>query len=144
MAIASEELVFTPNVDTVCTRIPITNDAVVENDEMFSVSLTTLDGAVLIQPNSTTSVAIIDDDCESILHLHYNLYPYCYICMLCVFTVVYISLECASDEVSEDIGQLEVCAVLTQGELARNVEVDISTECGDACSKSDHPSTWYS
>ena len=51
-------------------------------------------------------------------------------------TVVYISLECDFDEVSEDIGQLEVCAMLTQGELARDVEVNISTECGDACSKS--------
>ena len=52
-----------------------------------------------------------------------------------ICTVVYISLECDSIEVSEGDGQLEVCAVLTQGELERNVAVDFNTSCASACSK---------
>ena len=49
--------------------------------------------------------------------------------------MVYISLECDSIEVSEDIGQLEVCAVLTQGELDRNVAVNLNTSSGTAGGK---------
>ena len=68
------------------------------------------------------------------MHVAINLYADSL--YVCTCTVVYISLECDSDELDEDIGQVEVCAMLNQGELARNVTVEINTECIDACSKS--------
>lgn len=52
--------------------------------------------------------------------------------------VVTVSLECDSAEVSEGVGQLQVCAVLTEGDLAINVTVSLSTVCSEACSKLKH------
>ena len=47
--------------------------------------------------------------------------------------VAEVSLECDFTEVPEDMGPLEVCAVLTSGELAINITVNLSTICGEAC-----------
>lgn len=44
-------------------------------------------------------------------------------------------MECDSSQASEDIGELEVCAVLTEGDLAIDVAVNLSTICGEACGK---------
>ena len=46
-----------------------------------------------------------------------------------------MSLECDSAVVREDVGQLEVCAVLNGGQLAINITVGVTTACGDACCK---------
>ena len=46
-----------------------------------------------------------------------------------------MSLECDSAEVYEDAGVFEVCARLTEGHIAIDITVLLSTACGDACSK---------
>ena len=42
---------------------------------------------------------------------------------------------CTSAEVVEDVGQLEVCAVLIEGELAIDIVANLTATCGSACSK---------
>ena len=44
-----------------------------------------------------------------------------------------MSLECDSAEVYEDAGVFEVCARLTEGHIAIDITVLLSTTCGDAC-----------
>ena len=50
-----------------------------------------------------------------------------------LLTVATISLECSSAEVSESMGEVDVCAILVEGELAINVSVNVSTVCIEAC-----------
>ena len=47
--------------DILCVDVPINNDTLCETDEMFNVTLTTLDSAVILDP-STGTVTIVDDD----------------------------------------------------------------------------------
>ena len=47
--------------DMLCVDIPINNDTLCEADEMFNVTLSTLDPAVTLDPTAGT-VTIIDDD----------------------------------------------------------------------------------
>ena len=49
-----------------------------------------------------------------------------------LLTVATISLECSSAEVSES-GEVDVCAILVEGELAIDVSVNVSTVCIEAC-----------
>lgn len=49
--------------------------------------------------------------------------------------VANVSLECDSVEVGEDVGLLEVCAVLTFGDLAIPITVNLSTICDEACGR---------
>ena len=58
--------------------------------------------------------------------MHYN---------LCLVAVANVSLECESAVVGESDGQMELCAVLTEGELAIDITVLASTMCGEACGK---------
>lgn len=44
-----------------CTDIPIVNDSILENDESFSINLTTDVLSVILSPNLAT-VVIIDND----------------------------------------------------------------------------------
>ena len=46
---------------TQCRSISITDDSILENDEVFVVALSTTDQDVILNP-STTSVTILDDD----------------------------------------------------------------------------------
>ena len=56
------DLTFTPGSDRLCVNIPITNDAVVEENENFTVTVTTNDPTVQTGPNSNSTVTIIDND----------------------------------------------------------------------------------
>ena len=47
-----------------------------------------------------------------------------------------VSLECDYAEVGEDVGLVEVCAVLTVGKLDIDITVNLTTECCEACGKS--------
>lgn len=70
---SSAERDFTPLVDMLvvfepgsgslleCENISINNDTILEDDEQFTVALTTLDSDVTVRPNTAT-VTIIDDD----------------------------------------------------------------------------------
>ncbi len=54
-------LTFSSSVTQLAVDIPITNDLLTEIDEIFQVTLTTLDGDVNLNP-ATGFVTIIDDD----------------------------------------------------------------------------------
>lgn len=57
-----EPLTFSPNLEvTLCSQIPIQNDSVLEDDETFSVLLSTSDSSVSLVPSSGL-VTIVDDD----------------------------------------------------------------------------------
>ena len=59
----TEDLVFNAGTTRVCRRIPITDDPVDEDDEVFVVTLTTDDPDTALAPDET-EVTIIDDDGE--------------------------------------------------------------------------------
>lgn len=53
-----------------------------------------------------------------------------------IFPALSLSLECDVTEVSEDVGVLEVCVVLTVGTPTAEFIVDVQTICVEACCKS--------
>ena len=55
------DLTFLQGISQQCANIAISDDAILENDELFSVQLTTTDQAVTLSPSSAT-VTIGDDD----------------------------------------------------------------------------------
>ena len=59
------ELTFTAGRTRVCTCIQITQDTEVEEDEQFSVSLTT-SNPIIVLSTATTTVIIVDDDSRGI------------------------------------------------------------------------------
>ena len=60
-------LTFSPGVNESCTTIiPIVDDSVLESDEVFSVTLSTTDSDVSLDPASAT-VTILDNDGKTIL-----------------------------------------------------------------------------
>ena len=60
-------LTFSPGVNESCTTIiPIVDDSVLESDEVFSVTLSTTDSDVSLDPASAT-VTILDNDGKIIL-----------------------------------------------------------------------------
>lgn len=46
-----------------------------------------------------------------------------------------MTLECDSIEVSEAVGELEICARLSEGDLATTVAINLNTMCVQACSE---------
>ena len=60
----SMELTIVAGADQQCTSISISDDPILENDELFSVHLNTTDEAVTLRPISA-NVSIGDDDRKS-------------------------------------------------------------------------------
>ena len=57
-----ENIIFSPGMTgPQCQSISVTDDSILENNEMFVVALSTTDQDVILSP-STTSVTILDDD----------------------------------------------------------------------------------
>ena len=57
-----ENVIFSPGMTgPQCLSISITDDSILENDEVFAVVLSATDQDVILNPN-TTSVTILDDD----------------------------------------------------------------------------------
>ena len=55
-------IIFSPGINESCTTmIPIVDDSVLENDEVFNVILSTTDSDVSLDPSSAT-VTIVDND----------------------------------------------------------------------------------
>ena len=54
-----------------CHSVSITDDTILENDEVFVVALNSTDEDIILSP-STTSVTIVDDDGKS--DLEYTIY----------------------------------------------------------------------
>ena len=61
----SEDVTFQPNVTRQCVKVPIVNDDDLENEEQFTLTLTTVSDRVKTKPDTTT-VVITDDDGEPI------------------------------------------------------------------------------
>jgi len=59
------ELTFLPGAAERCASISISNDTILEDDELFSVQLDTTDQAVTLSPGSA-NVTIVDDDGKSL------------------------------------------------------------------------------
>jgi len=57
------EVTFPASTTTLCSNISVSGDSVLEDNEVFTVRLNTLDQAVLLSPSSAT-VTIMDDDSE--------------------------------------------------------------------------------
>ena len=59
----SQDLTFQPGSDRQCVEVAIVNDDELENEEQFTVTITTEEDRVTLEPDSTT-VTITDDDGE--------------------------------------------------------------------------------
>ena len=138
----TENLVFNAGTTRECRRIPITDDPVDEDDEMFAVTLTTQDENAALAPDETV-VTIIDNDGEdahlttNLLYLHnynincnsmFSIRIYCVILYLSLKDVT-IGFERTVTSVGENDGTVEVCAVIRNGVvLERDVRVVLSTQ----------------
>ena len=62
----SQDVTFQPDAKRQCVKVPIVNDDDLENEEQFTLTLTTVSDRVKTEPDTTT-VVITDDDGEPIL-----------------------------------------------------------------------------
>ncbi|XP_064383720.1 adhesion G-protein coupled receptor V1-like isoform X4 [Halichondria panicea] len=108
-------LTFTANGLTQCGGISITQDSRVENDETFTLQLTSSDPDVTLGASMAT-VTILNDD------------------------TVTVSLEMGVYSVTEDSGSLMVCAAITDGEIDPGVllPLQFSSVVGTATPGSDY------
>ena len=63
------ELTIVAGADQQCTSISISDDPILENNELFSAQLNTTDQAVTLRP-STANITIGDDDGKAFYSLH--------------------------------------------------------------------------
>lgn len=96
-------LTFSPDVDRQCIEVPIIDDLVSEDPEMFVVIISSDDPDASID-NPEAPVTIVDDDS------------------------VTIGLEMEVYSASEDVSSIEVCAAIVVGMLDREALVTLSTE----------------
>ena len=117
-------------------NIPILDDVVVENNEAFNVTLTTIDTDVTLRLQ-TTSVTIRDNDsklhCTSI-HMYKHNYSSSFTSS--VFTIVTIGFTNAAYSVYEDAGSVSVTVFVQTGNLDQDVTVTLSTVNGTALCES--------
>ena len=64
MGVLPTQLTFQPGEIELCIQITIIDDVILEDNETFSVGLSTTDQAVLLNPSSAT-VTILNSDSES-------------------------------------------------------------------------------
>ena len=69
--VVNSNLVFNEDTTSICTRIPITDDRLDEDEEMFTVTLTTNDDDIRIAPNDA-EIIITDDDGGSNIYIGIN------------------------------------------------------------------------
>ena len=98
----SQSLTFSPQALTQCIQVVILQDNISENPEIFNVLISSDDPDVKLSSPST-SVTITDDDS------------------------VTIGLEMETYLVREDQGSVELCAVVSNGELDREAVVTLAT-----------------
>ena len=103
----SQDVMFSSTVMRQCIDIPILDDSISEDPESFSVHLMTDDSDV-ISSVIYAVVSIIDDD------------------------RVTVGLERDVYQSSEDLGLAEVCVVVVDGELNREITLSLTTSSGTA------------
>ena len=125
-------LIFSPGINESCTTvIPIIDDSVLENDEVFSVMISTTDSDVSLDPASA-NVTIVDNDGKTFFSKSTVI-----IIMDTSTTLgVTVGLQQPSYNVSEDGMEIIICAILS-GQIEREVSVLVSTEDGLAIGKWD-------
>lgn len=69
----------------VCMNVTINEDALVEGDELFSISLEPI-GHVVIYPDDTKEITIVNDDCENFFFFFY--------CTCIIFAIFTYSHRC--------------------------------------------------
>ena len=107
-------LFFDISTARACANIPITDNNVTEPPEDICVVLTPEDGDPADPTNSKTTVTIIDDD------------------------MVTIGFEREVYEVTEDEGTVEVCALIREGALNREVTISLFTRDSSATVPDDY------
>ena len=65
------ELIIVAGADQQCTSISISDDPILESDELFSVELNTTDQAVTLHPSSA-NITIGDDDGKSFYSFRFS------------------------------------------------------------------------
>ena len=108
------ELTFDEAVSLSCVDVPIEDDDFIEDLESFTVTLTSGDPDVTFMPPAAP-VFIVDDDS------------------------VTIGFEMELYNTAEGDGSLELCAVLLEGALERDVTVTLETQDGSAQGTSQVP-----
>ena len=108
------ELTFDEAVSLSCVDISIEDDDFIEEPESFNVTLTSGDSDVTFMPPAAP-VFIVDDDS------------------------VTIGFETELYTTAEGDGSLELCAVLLEGALERDVTVTLETQDGSAQGTSQVP-----
>ena len=108
------ELTFDETVSLSCVDIPIVDNDFIEEQESFTVTLTSSDPDVTFMP-PTAPVFIVDDDS------------------------VTIGFEMELYNAAEGNGSVELCAVLLEGTLERDVTVTLETQDGSAQGTSQVP-----
>lgn len=71
--VVNSNLVFNEDNTRICTHIPITDDRLDEEEEMFTVTLTTDDEDIRVAPDEA-EIIITDDDSMSYIYNGINLY----------------------------------------------------------------------
>ena len=66
------EVTIVARADQQCTSISISDDPILENDELFSVELNTSDQAVTLHPSSA-NITIEDNDGKSFYSWHFKI-----------------------------------------------------------------------
>ena len=87
-----ESIIFSPGMtEPQCQSISITDDSILENDEVFVVALSSMDEDVILNP-SNTSITILDDDGNV---LCYESFRVCYLLIKTWFctSIVYLLLH---------------------------------------------------
>ncbi len=133
-SLGTTSLTFSANALRRCAGISITPDSRVENNETFTLELTTFDDDVTLGTSMAT-VSILNDDGKPTLagivrvitaptHTHTH-------------TAVTVSLEQGTYSVDEDDGSLMVCAAITGGQIDPGVLLPLrfSSPVGGTASK---------
>ena len=110
-------------------NITLLEDEILENNEEFTIFLSSAESNVITGPQSTVTIKDNEGTGYSTLESKYHLYIY-YVCSL-FSAVLSVNFSEPVYTVSEGGGQVEVCAVLT-GQTARNVIVTIVAETDTA------------
>ena len=125
-------LTFLPSTTLLCDQIFIINDTILENNEVFSVELNSLDQTVIIGLRSAIVTIAADND-GKIRSRRYNNISI-HLCCLVYIAAVTAGMQQMAYVTGEEDDPLVVCAILT-GPTERSVVVILQTVDGTAQSK---------
>lgn len=125
-------LTFLPSTTLQCDQIFIINDTILENNEVFSVELNSLDQAVIVGLRSATVTIAADND-GKLRGRRCNNISMRLCCLVCIADVT-AGIQQMAYVAGEEDDPLLVCAILT-GPTERSVVVTLQTVDRTAQSK---------